>query len=211
MLHIYLIRHGETDYNKSGIIQGSGVNSLLNELGHRQAWAFYEAYRHIAFDALYCSNLQRTEQTLFPFVQQGLQVRKDAAIREFGWGELEGVHPDENQRKVFHSVRDEWARGNLNAKIHGGESPVEAWERSRPFFEDLYRRHVDETVLVCSHGRQIRVILSALLDKDLSVMDKYDQPNTGLYLLQVDSRGMYRALSMADTDHLKLIKTEFIA
>ena len=46
---IYIIRHGETDYNRQGIVQGQGVDTSLNDLGRRQASAFFEHYRHIDF------------------------------------------------------------------------------------------------------------------------------------------------------------------
>ena len=47
---IYLIRHGETEFNRMGIVQGSGIDSDLNETGILQARAFFETYRHITFN-----------------------------------------------------------------------------------------------------------------------------------------------------------------
>ena len=58
---IYIIRHGETDYNRQGIIQGSGVDSDLNETGRIQAEKFFKAYHHIPFDKVYTSELKRTD------------------------------------------------------------------------------------------------------------------------------------------------------
>ena len=52
---IYIVRHGQTDLNAQGIVQGKGVDAPLNELGQKQANAFYEAYKHVPFDALYSS------------------------------------------------------------------------------------------------------------------------------------------------------------
>ncbi|MBK7958290.1 MAG: histidine phosphatase family protein [Bacteroidetes bacterium] len=72
---IYIIRHGETDMNKRNMVQGRGVNSVLNEHGHRQAKAFFEAYRHIPFEIAYSSSLTRTIQTIQPFVQLGIEHR----------------------------------------------------------------------------------------------------------------------------------------
>ena len=54
---IYIIRHGETDYNKQGVIQGRGIDSSLNEMGQQQALQFYRAYHHIGFDIIYTSEL----------------------------------------------------------------------------------------------------------------------------------------------------------
>ena len=66
-MKLYLIRHGETDYNRQGIVQGGGVDSSLNDLGRRQAEAFFEHYKHLRFDAVYVSALKRTHETLAPW------------------------------------------------------------------------------------------------------------------------------------------------
>ena len=55
---IYLIRHGETDYNRRGVVQGSGIDSDLNEMGRAQAMAFFQAYQHVPFAKLYISGLK---------------------------------------------------------------------------------------------------------------------------------------------------------
>lgn len=67
---IYIIRHGETEYNRLGIMQGSGVDTDLSEVGRTQAKRFFEHYRHIPFDLFIASKLKRTAQTLAPFLQQ---------------------------------------------------------------------------------------------------------------------------------------------
>ena len=64
---MYIIRHGETEYNRMGIVQGSGVDTDINELGQQQADAFFQAYKHIPFQRIYVSSLKRTHQTVAPF------------------------------------------------------------------------------------------------------------------------------------------------
>ncbi|HMR56571.1 MAG TPA: histidine phosphatase family protein, partial [Cyclobacteriaceae bacterium] len=64
---IYLIRHGQTDFNLKGIVQGSGVDSSLNDRGRAQAEAFYETYKNIAFDKIYTSALRRTRESVIGF------------------------------------------------------------------------------------------------------------------------------------------------
>ena len=49
---IYLIRHGETEYNRMGVVQGSGIDADLNELGNRQAKAFFDHYQHLELDKI---------------------------------------------------------------------------------------------------------------------------------------------------------------
>ena len=65
---IYLIRHGETDYNRMGVVQGSGIDADLNELGNRQAQAFFEHYQHLALDKIYTSALRRTPESVSPVI-----------------------------------------------------------------------------------------------------------------------------------------------
>ena len=69
---IYLIRHGETKYNKLGIVQGSGVDSDLNETGIEQANAFFEHYKNISFDKIYTSKLKRSQQSVQQFIDLGI-------------------------------------------------------------------------------------------------------------------------------------------
>ncbi len=65
---IYLIRHGETDYNRMRVVQGSGIDADLNELGKRQAQAFFEHYQNLALDKIYTSALRRTHQSVKGFI-----------------------------------------------------------------------------------------------------------------------------------------------
>ena len=61
---IYLTRHGQTDYNLKGVVQGSGIDADLNATGRAQANAFYQAYKDHPFDKLYVSGLKRTFQSM---------------------------------------------------------------------------------------------------------------------------------------------------
>src|SRR6478736_6501366 len=69
---IYLIRHGQTDFNLRGIVQGSGVDTSLNERGRDQAQAFFQAYKKVAFDKIYTSALKRSFESVQSFVALGL-------------------------------------------------------------------------------------------------------------------------------------------
>ena len=67
-----MIRHGETEYNRQGIVQGSGIDADLNETGRNQAEAFYQKYKDIPFDKVYTSALVRTHQTVEKFIEAGI-------------------------------------------------------------------------------------------------------------------------------------------
>ena len=103
-MEIYLIRHGQTDFNKVGIVQGQGVNSKLNALGRRQANQFFQAYQHIPFNLIFTSELQRTLQSVEPFLKTGLPHKIHAGLNEINWGKFE----ERNQVKAKEMHLKHW-------------------------------------------------------------------------------------------------------
>jgi broad specificity phosphatase PhoE len=85
---IYLVRHGQTEFNKKGIVQGSAVNSSLNDTGRAQAHAFYQAYKHIPFDAVYTSALNRSIESVQAFIDQSIPHFIRPGLNEISWGEM---------------------------------------------------------------------------------------------------------------------------
>ena len=75
-MKLYIIRHAETEYNRKGIIQGSEVDSDINDAGENQANSFYEYYKDINFDKIYVSDLKRTFQTIRRFTENGSLYEK---------------------------------------------------------------------------------------------------------------------------------------
>ena len=59
-MRLYIIRHAETEYNKLGLIQGSEVDSELNEVGIKQSELFYDFYKELDIKKIYVSGLKRT-------------------------------------------------------------------------------------------------------------------------------------------------------
>ena len=202
MTTIYFFRHGETDYNKKGIVQGSGVDSSINELGRMQARKFFEKYGHLKFDAIWGSELQRTHQTLQGWYDLGREIAREGGLNELNWGVHEGRQPSPEQREDFlHTVR-QWHEGHLEAKVEGGESPLEAWQRAAGFFDRIRRDYQGQTLLMCSHGRQLRVILSQLVDADLQKMENYSHQNTALSLIKLPPDGPAELIVTNDLSHL---------
>ncbi len=88
---IFIVRHGQTDLNAMGIVQGKGVNHSLNDLGRSQAQAFYQAYKHLNPDVMYSSTLKRAQETLTPFHPHNIPHIIDEDLDEISWGKAEGV------------------------------------------------------------------------------------------------------------------------
>ena len=80
MGRLYLIRHGETDSNKSYRFQGQ-TDIELNAKGRQQAEMLAEHFKNIPLDAVYCSSLKRARQTAEPLAKtHGLEVQPVDAI-----------------------------------------------------------------------------------------------------------------------------------
>ena len=197
-MKLYIIRHAETEYNRKGIIQGSEVDSDINDIGESQANSFYEYYKDINFDKIYVSDLKRTFQTIRKFTENGSSYEKLKEFNEISWGVNQGKSDD---LEDYAELIDTWLAGNLDNKFEEGESPNEMSERLVKGFNKVLDDDHD-TVLLCIHGRALRILLSKIIDNDLTKMDKYVHSNTGLYILEYKN-GKYEILGSNLRDHLE--------
>jgi probable phosphoglycerate mutase len=198
---LYLIRHGETDLNKQGIVQGRGMDTDLNERGRMQAEAFYRAYRHVHFDKIYTSSLKRTHQTVQRFIDSGIPWVQYPGLDELAWGVYEGRAGSDETRKAFADIIRNWADGKLHLKFENGESPLDVKTRQLEVLEKIIEQNDDETVLICMHGRAMRLFLCLLMDLPLSEMEQFPHQNTTLYRLRYDG-STFNILNFNNTDHL---------
>ncbi|MBK7341488.1 MAG: histidine phosphatase family protein [Saprospiraceae bacterium] len=187
--NLYFIRHGETDENVKRIVQGCGVDSVLNENGLNQGKKFYEHYKNIGFKKMYCSALKRTYQTIQSFEKSHGKIQSDRRLNEISWGEHEGKSGGEEFMRKYFSVINSWKSGDYTAKAIGGESAEELEARCKSFLDDL-DYHPGGHTLICTHGRTIRVFACILQNLPLSEMENLAQKNTGLYLFSGDRNQM---------------------
>ena len=197
-MKLYIIRHAETEYNRKGIIQGSEVDSDINDVGESQSNSFYEYYKDINFDKIYVSDLKRTFQTIRRFTENGSSYEKLKEFNEISWGVNQGKSDD---LEDYARLIDTWLAGNLDNKFEEGESPNEMSERLVKGFDKVLDDDHD-TVLLCIHGRALRILLSKIIDNDLTKMDKYVHSNTGLYILEYKN-GKYEILGSNLREHLE--------
>ncbi|WP_235296144.1 histidine phosphatase family protein [Portibacter marinus] len=197
---IFIIRHGRTEYNKLGIWQGSGVDSVLDSVGLHQAQLFYKNYQNFGFDLIIHSTLQRSKQTIQKFIEQGIDSLEVPELNEISWGVYEGKPHTESSLAEYKKVTGEWAIENYHVGFTGGESAQELAERIRKFCVFLKNLNYDK-VLICSHGRTIRALLCIMQNEPLKEMEKYEHANTGLFIArQIGSKFMIDELN--NTDHL---------
>jgi probable phosphoglycerate mutase len=199
---IYIIRHGETDLNKLGIVQGRGMDSELNEKGREQAEAFYSAYKHIPFDKIYTSTLRRTHQTVRKFIDSNIPWTQYPGLDELGWGIHEGQESTEQIRSDFEKITKNWRAGELHHKFEHGESPLEVKKRQLIVLEKLIEVNNDKNILICMHGRAMRLFLCLLTNQSLTEMDTFPHSNTTLYKIGFDGKE-FHILDFNNTNHLE--------
>lgn len=199
---LYIIRHGETDFNRLGIVQGSGVDTPLNETGIDQGFRFYRHYKDEDFDKLYISSLQRTRQTVQWFIKKGLSHTSLPELNEISWGRFEGHVQDFKEQEFYRKAVAEWNNGNYHESVPGGETPYELQQRQKTALKKIMDNTHEKKVLICMHGRAMKSFLCLLLDKELKYMDNFEHSNTGLYLLHhIDSK--FELIKQNDRSHLE--------
>ena len=201
--NIYLIRHGETDFNRQGVVQGSGVDSDLNALGEAQAEAFFQIYQHIPFDKVYTSALKRTHQSVKKFLEKNLTWEQHQGLNEISWGVREGKIPNNRDNEYYKVLIDSWIEGKTDMPSEGGESPEDVILRQKPVVDLILSRPEEKTVLVAMHGRAIRILLTLLLERPLSEMDTFNHANLCLYKLTYDyNTSKFTVELSCDVSHL---------
>lgn len=148
---LLLIRHGETEWNRSSRIQGH-TDIALNARGQAQAVAVADALRDTEIHAIYASDLQRARETAAPIAaHQGLSLRTDAGLRERSFGAFEGssfaqlqeIHPQECER---------WRRRDPTFAAPGGESLEVFYERVTSTVMRIATAHPGQTLAIVTHG-----------------------------------------------------------
>jgi broad specificity phosphatase PhoE len=204
---IYIIRHGQTDYNLQGIVQGSGVDSSLNDNGRAQARAFYETYKGVHFDKIYTSSLRRTKESVQSFLDLGIESESLSGLNEISWGTKEGQRITPNEDAYYHWMLNQWQLGNTQERIEGGESPEDVTRRQEVALNRILSQTQEQTILICMHGRALRILLCRLLNYQLKSMDMFEHHNLCLYLVEYTG-SLFSVRKYNDTAHLETLRAQ---
>jgi len=162
-LNIFLVRHGETEWNSLGRFQGQ-VDVTLNSRGVGQSLDIAKASFTWGLNAIYTSPLIRTMQVAEEIGKQiGLPVIADDRLMELSLGELEGI-TGQDMRSNWAEVYNNWRSNPGDTVLPGGESLSQLQERGWDFFIEKEQEHQQDTaILFVSHNFTIRCIISYLL------------------------------------------------
>lgn len=172
MTRLLLVRHGETDWNADGRLQGQ-TDRPLSDFGRKQARRLADELAAEGFEAIYSSDLARARETAEIIgARLGLPVALDSDLREKDWGTWEGLTAVERDRVEF-----------------AGESTEAHQERILRALRRISESHPDGTsILVVTHGGSIRRAQTAALGMALPVVE-----NCGRWLCAYEN-GAFRAL-----------------
>lgn len=168
------------------MIQGSNVDPDLSKEGRAYAEKAAKNFDPSQFDAVYASPLKRAQQTARIFVGDKTPIITDKRIEELSYGSWDGKSSLEYRKKhpdAFNS------KGLINDNIYKYASDVEKREdfrkRIAAFFDDLYKEHANDTVLVVCHGVVSRMICAHFLTNgDIKYFDQMQ--NCGLAELDIN-------------------------
>jgi broad specificity phosphatase PhoE len=170
---LLLVRHGETDWNAVGRLQGH-TDRPLSDFGRRQAQQLAEELEDEPLDAIYASDLARARETAeIAGERLGLPVVLDPDLREKDWGTWEGLTSVERDRVEF-----------------VGESTEAHQERILAALRRIAERHLGGRVLVVTHGGSMRRVQTAAMGMAMPVVE-----NCGRWLCAYED-GAFRAAAI---------------
>ena len=202
MTRIFLIRHGETEWNKLKRLQGNS-NVNLSPEGIRQArlLAAHAPISHV--DAIYSSDLARAISTAeILSAHFGVSVRPMIELRETNFGDWEG----KSIRELAMECPDDFGKFFTAPEMctpPRGETFLQCQARVINALYRIIAEHDEQNVIIVSHGAVIRLILCAALGMPIQKMWAIAQFNMALNILRVDE-GNFTVELLNGTAHLNL-------
>jgi probable phosphoglycerate mutase len=206
MTSIYLVRHGQTAWNKEEIFRGR-TDVPLDETGLKQAELAGQYFKSMEIHAIYSSPLSRAWQTAQKIAQiQNLKVDPLEGILDMSFGDWEG-HAHQEIRNMDNETYHQWVELPHLVKLPGGESLDDVRGRAMAALEEVLRKHSEKTIVLVSHRVVCKVMICAILGLDNSHFWQIAQDTTAINLIQY-KKGKYILSLMNETCHLKALKEE---
>jgi 2,3-bisphosphoglycerate-dependent phosphoglycerate mutase len=202
-----LVRHGETDWNAEGRLQGQ-TDIPLNDVGRAQAEAVASTLAAQRFDALYSSDLARTLETAtVAAAALGLDIERQPALRERFFGDFQGLTHAEAQARYPTDYASFRAREPDRPLPGAGKSLRAFSARVEAALARLAESHRGETLLVATHGGVLDI--ARRLATVQSLQAKRDFPLLNDALNWIERRdGRWALLSWGETGHLLRARDE---
>ena len=176
---LLIVRHGETEWNAEGRIQGH-TDIGLSERGAEQARSLAGRLANLHIDAAYSSDLKRTSETAkLALGDRDIVLNETPLLREYNKGAFEGMTLTEIKAQ-FPEEYPRYLEKDLDYAPKGGETARDVSARMAGIISKIKSDHLDETVLVVSHGGVLRAAMVSLLGMPLEGNWSFVFGNCGL-------------------------------
>lgn len=205
-MKLLIVRHGESEKNISGLVQGADSKSDLTANGRNQAQRLANRLKSEQIDMAFVSPLPRAQQTAEIILQYhpATTVTLAPKLRERSYGKYEGGPTS--------VPRQDWLASGLpfgEFKPEGGESWFEAGERATHFIQEIFNQYKgsDLTILIVAHGSIFTYFLmqadgQSTREENKERYDHYHPKNTAMSILEPDHSGQLKLVSLNDVSHL---------
>jgi len=208
MTSIYLVRHGQTAWNREEIFRGR-TDVPLDGVGLKQAEVVGYYFKDLKIDGIYSSPLARAWQTAEKIAQHHrLKVQPLEGIIDMSFGNWEG-HPHYEIKKIDAETYRLWREEPHLARLPGGETLDDVRERAMASLREVIEKHPEKTLVLVSHRVVNKVLLCGILGMDNSHFWQIIQDTTAINLIQYKN-GRYILSFMNETCHLKRLEEESV-
>ena len=200
-MKFFVVRHGETEWNKLGRFQGH-TDISLNDRGLSQARETAVASEDWGYTAIYSSPLVRTVQVAEEIAKvTPMLVSQEPGLKELSLGDLEGVTGEE-MRNDWPDLFAAWRTEPEKMSMPNGESLGELRDRTWQVILDIEQKHSsDDSIVVISHNFAIRSIVNELLGMPLAYFHRMSLNLASVCTFDSDERGR-RLTGYNSTSHL---------
>lgn len=161
IMEIVFIRHGETELNKTGKIQGAYFDYDLNAQGKAYAQKAAAVFNPVDFDVVFSSPMKRALTTARIFTKGQKEINIDQRLVEHNFGEWDGQLLSELGKKYPDAV-DPWGKASASYVKYApsGETFAELNKRCTSFLTEMQEKYANKKVLVICHGTLIRMMFA---------------------------------------------------
>jgi broad specificity phosphatase PhoE len=205
MTTIYLVRHGQTAWNREEVFRGR-ADIPLDETGRKEALLTGQYLRGVSVDAVYSSPLSRALETAEAIARpQGKEVQALNGVIDIDFGGWQGLS-HEAVRKRYEELYRQWKDTPHLVRFPGGESLEEVRGRTLKAIHGVVRDHAGGTLAMVSHRVVNKIVICGLLGLDNSHFWEIGQDTGCINVLEFGEGFTLRCLN--DTSHLRSIEGE---
>ena len=204
MTRLYLVRHGETDWNKASKIQGR-IDTELSAYGVEQAQKLAKRLTSEEINVIYSSSLQRALRTAEIIADyKNCSIQKSDKYHEICLGPWEGLTINEIQEKYSEHLWT-YREDPANFNLPGAETFLELTERTYSAILDIVNKHDGKNILLVSHGTTIKAAIIKILGIDIINYNKFRIDNASISIIGFsgDISEKPVVLCLNDTNHLR--------